>query len=134
MKKFLKMTSNRSEGGQSLVEYALILPIFLIFALFITDLGRAAYSYSVVYNAAREGARYGSINPDDFTGIQNRAKHLTSGLDQSNLFVSSATYSDTVQVDVSYTFTAATPIANILTSSNDITLTSRSTMFIEGQQ
>lgn len=50
--------SNRPRG-QSLVEFALIIPIFAALAFFIFDFGRGVYYYSAIYNAAREGARYG---------------------------------------------------------------------------
>jgi Flp pilus assembly protein TadG len=48
--------------GQELLEYALILPFFLMLAFGIIDLGLAAYSYSALQNAAREGARYAIVN------------------------------------------------------------------------
>ncbi len=42
--------------GQSLVEFAILLPVFLLIVVVIFDLGRAVYYYSVIFNAAREGA------------------------------------------------------------------------------
>jgi Flp pilus assembly protein TadG len=51
--------------GQELVEYALILPIFLIVTLGIIDLGRVVYYYSAMQNVVREGARYGSIHLEE---------------------------------------------------------------------
>lgn len=48
----------RAEGGQSLVETALMLPILLLLLVGIVDFGRAFYAYIAVTNAAREGARY----------------------------------------------------------------------------
>jgi Flp pilus assembly protein TadG len=44
------------------VELALILPVLLVAALGCTDLGRFAYSYIAVVNAARAGAGYGMMN------------------------------------------------------------------------
>jgi hypothetical protein len=49
--------------GQSLVEFALVLPIMLILLAAAIDLGRLFYAYVAVENAAKEGAFYGSRNP-----------------------------------------------------------------------
>lgn len=43
--------------GQSMVEFALILPLFVLFIVGIFELGRAFFSYIAITNAAREGAR-----------------------------------------------------------------------------
>jgi len=51
--------------GQSLLELALVLP-FLLFVLFgVLDLGRVFFSSITVISAAREGARYLSVYPED---------------------------------------------------------------------
>ena len=52
----------RSEG-QSMVEFALILPFFVLFLVGIFDLGRAFFSFITITNAAREGARYATLHP-----------------------------------------------------------------------
>ena len=52
--------------GQSLVELALILPVFLLFFAAILDLGRIAAGQVAVQNAAREGAFAAAAEPDDF--------------------------------------------------------------------
>lgn len=45
-----------------MVEFALILPVFLLVLVGIFDFGRAIYAYNNVANAAREGARTAIIN------------------------------------------------------------------------
>jgi len=52
--------------GQSLVEMALILPVFLLFFAAIIDLGRIAAGQVAVQNAAREGAFAAAVTPQDF--------------------------------------------------------------------
>lgn len=49
--------------GQSLVELALILPIFLLLIAGAVDLGRLFYSYVAIANASKEGALFGASNP-----------------------------------------------------------------------
>ncbi|MFQ5895076.1 MAG: TadE/TadG family type IV pilus assembly protein [Nitrospinota bacterium] len=48
-------------GGQGLVEFALILPVFLLIALGIMEFARAYWNMQVITNAAREGARVGIL-------------------------------------------------------------------------
>ena len=50
--------------GQSLVEFALVLPLFLLLVMGIMDLGLAVFSYNSITNAAREGARLAIVNQD----------------------------------------------------------------------
>lgn len=47
--------------GQSLVEFALVLPIFLLLLFAVVDGGRYVFASSAVSNAAREAARLGSV-------------------------------------------------------------------------
>ncbi len=61
----------RDEHGQSMVEFALILPVLILLVAGIFDLGRAFYATITITNAAREGARYGTLNPDYGQGICN---------------------------------------------------------------
>src|SRR5437870_2601945 len=46
------------ERGQSLVEFALALPVLLLLLLGLADFGRAFYYTSTIANAARVGAEY----------------------------------------------------------------------------
>jgi Flp pilus assembly protein TadG len=47
--------------GQALVEFAFTLPIFLLIIFGLIDLGRAVYVNNSLAEAARDGARYGSV-------------------------------------------------------------------------
>jgi Flp pilus assembly protein TadG len=47
--------------GQSLVEFALVLPIFLLMLFGLIDVGRFVYLNTTLSQAAREGARLGSV-------------------------------------------------------------------------
>jgi len=48
--------------GQALVEFALVLPIFLIMLMAVVDIGRAIWAQNSVAAAAREGARYAIVH------------------------------------------------------------------------
>lgn len=47
----------RDTRGQSLVEFALILPMMLVVMFMVTEFGRALYTYNVLATAARAAAR-----------------------------------------------------------------------------
>ena len=64
----------KSGRGQSLVEFALILPVFLMLLAGIIDFGFMFYSRITVINAAREGARDAVTaidNPSSIPGLVN---------------------------------------------------------------
>jgi Flp pilus assembly protein TadG len=52
---------HQRERGQSLVEFALVLPVFLILVLGILEFGIAMMDQIHVTNAANDGARAGSV-------------------------------------------------------------------------
>jgi hypothetical protein len=52
---------SRRHRGQSLVEFALVIPIFLFMFFGLIDVGRYVYLNSTLSQAAREGARLGSV-------------------------------------------------------------------------
>ncbi|QSO48169.1 TadE/TadG family type IV pilus assembly protein [Alicyclobacillus mengziensis] len=69
------------ERGQSLVEFALVLPILLLLLLGIIDFGRVLSAYYVVDHAARDAVRYASVGASDSTviqAIQNDTAALTA--------------------------------------------------------
>ena len=50
--------------GQALVEFALVIPVFLVILMGTIDLGRAVFAYNSVTNAAREEFRVAIVNQD----------------------------------------------------------------------
>lgn len=67
------------EQGQMLVEFVLILPLFLL--LGIAEFTIAVLSYNTLADAARQGARYGIVHPVDVEAIEAVAPDATSWLD-----------------------------------------------------
>jgi Flp pilus assembly protein TadG len=60
----IKLDRRHRTRGQGLVEFALILPIFLLIIFGILDIGRAVYAYNTVANSARIAARVALVNQD----------------------------------------------------------------------
>jgi len=59
----------RASRGQGLVEFAMVLPVLLLVVMGIIEFGYDFTVYSGLFNAAREGARYGITHPKDVTGV-----------------------------------------------------------------
>jgi hypothetical protein len=55
--RFPRAADGRRERGQTLVEFALALPLFVLIIFGVLDVGRFVYANSVLSQAAREGAR-----------------------------------------------------------------------------
>ena len=125
----MKKISKPSNRGQELIEFSLTLPILLLLVMMIVDMSRAAYYYSVVFNSAREGARYGAAVINAPTAdIVNAAERLAGGLDL-DLTVSKT--EDKIVVEAGYTFQPATPILWDLMGTGTIRLRSRASMQLE---
>ena len=54
--------TERRPRGQALVEFAFVVPLFLLLMFAIIDFGRYVYYVQVINNAAREGARYAIVH------------------------------------------------------------------------
>ncbi len=64
-------TARRRRGrGQSLVEFALVVPVLLLLVAATLDLGRVFYATITLNNAAREGALQAAQKPDSFQSGQ----------------------------------------------------------------
>lgn len=57
--------------GQALVEFALVLVLVLVISLGIIDFGRLFFTWSSMANAAREGARFGTVHPTWWTAADH---------------------------------------------------------------
>lgn len=69
------------QNGSALVEFALILPIFLMLLFGMIDFGRGFNTYIGMLNATREGAVWLAKNPEDTTGINGRIATELSWVD-----------------------------------------------------
>jgi Flp pilus assembly protein TadG len=85
-----KRASLRSERGQTMVEFTIILPIFLMLVLGVAQLGIAFNNYITITDAARAGARQGAVGrsvPDPTGTTISRVRSSAANLDQSKLGV-----------------------------------------------
>ncbi len=70
------------ERGSELIELAIVLPILLLIVAAIMDFGFLFQRYEVITNAAREGARLGTLPGYSDADIQSRVNNylVSSGL------------------------------------------------------
>lgn len=59
-----RRNARRRSRGQSLVEFALVLPILLLIVMVALDFGRAFFGWIGITNASRAGAAYAASHPD----------------------------------------------------------------------
>jgi len=86
----MKKRSKTSISGQTLVEFAFVLPILLLLMVAIIDFGIVFYSQMAVSNAAWEGARAGATIIDPTKGDQEiigAIQNAAYGLDTSRLVI-----------------------------------------------
>jgi Flp pilus assembly protein TadG len=134
---FRLFLTRRHEQGQSLVEFALIVPIFVLVLFAIVDGGRAIYAFSTINNAAREAARVAIVDQTlSHIQAEGQAQSVALGIPSSDVTVVYREYDDSADcpsgqtdpsvgclaaVTVAYTFTAVTPVVSQLMGSIDMT-------------
>lgn len=71
------MKKKNKLSGQSLIEFALILPILLFVVMGLFEIGRYVFYFAVLNNAVREGTRFAIVQPyEDYGAYPNET--LTS--------------------------------------------------------
>ena len=120
--------------GQALVEFALVVPLFVLLLVGLFDVGRAVFSFHTVNNAAREAARLAIVD-QTVEHIQDEA--ITAGglglqpADVTVEFVDEAgdpcpylgtddVYRCSAVVEVTYAYTASTPIVGNIVGEIDL--------------
>ena len=109
----------RSERGQSLLEFALVLPVFLVLVFGIIDFGLGLKAWISITNAAREGARVGAVR-GTCDEIRQQVKDTSGGLVTSDDQIEitpedcDGTSGDSVTVTVTYEYDLITPLGGML--------------------
>lgn len=123
------MKHKKAEKGQSLLEFALIVPILLIILAGVLDLGRLYYTYVAVTDAAAEGASYAAIHPqaNERAEVLQRAQEASGALVQIDptmvqVDCPAVAAGAPITVTVSYSFTVATPLLNVIVPSGELRL------------
>lgn len=115
----------KNERGQALVEFAVVIPIFLMLLLGILQFGIVFNNYITLTDAARAGSRVAAVSRQDScpeckakTAVQDAA----GGLDQSELGVDvDSTWQPGEQVTVIATYPYEINILGKVVASGDLT-------------
>lgn len=134
MKKKLK-----DEKGQAMVEFALILPIFLLILCAIIDFGWLFFNQLSLDNACREGARYAAVCSEEELCVQMTENHVKniiapvfSDVDISVTYTSlTDKFNGDVVVELEAEMTILTPVLGAINGSQKKTLTSEVVMRVE---
>ena len=142
---------SRGERGAELLEAAITIPILLLIAVGIFDLGRAYQTWEVLTNAAREGARVSVLPGTTVAAVQDRARaYMQSGqlsnadsatitVDRNATIVVNGGNVTASQVTVQYPFSfiALQPVARLVnpssTQSGTLTMVATALMRNEAQ-
>ena len=121
----------KREAAQSLVEFSLMLPGFLILVFGVIDFGMGLRAYITTAQATREGARYGSVgnsgvtsgailcNSGSTNSIVIKVCNTMGGLDKSRASVTVSypngqTPGNSVRVLTSYNYKYITPLSGLI--------------------
>jgi len=121
-----------SERSQSVVEFVLVLPIFLVLVMGIIDFGMGFGAYVQLRNAAREGARYAVVGnpagsyPADCTGnvTDSVIGHVCIAVNDLNLddmqsvsvqYPNGQASGNSVVVRAQYSYQLITPLGEFVT-------------------
>lgn len=121
--------------GQSMVEFVMVLPLFLIILLGMIEFGLIFNAYITIINGAREGARTGSVGGSDFQ-IESQVENISNLLDLDMLSVSISpneslrSRGDSLEVLVDYDYKMITPLIGTLLGGT-IELQGRTVMRVE---
>jgi len=111
--------------GQALVEFALVVPVFILLVAGMIDFGFGLYSYMTLISGAREGARLGVTNcsaTNCSAAVTSKVQASSSGLNPSVTVAcataagvaeacTASTAGDSVTVTASYTYNMIWPLA-----------------------
>jgi Flp pilus assembly protein TadG len=104
----------RRSRGQSLVEFAVSVPILMLVFMTIVDGGRVLFTYTALEDAAQEGAMFAAHEPAPTNPIKARVKSSSNHPEVRDATVTVACTSATVAVTAVYDLPVLTPLARII--------------------
>ncbi|MFK7777530.1 MAG: pilus assembly protein [Gimesia sp.] len=108
----LKRQTDKSRSGTTLVELAVVAPVFLVFVYAIFEFGYAFMISNIIQEATQEAAKLGRAESVTTAQVEAKVKKLLDTVFDSNLatiMVKNASQFDTAGVDVSQLDYSALP-------------------------
>lgn len=130
MKKLIKLIF-KDTRGQSLVEFALVVPVLMIILIAIVEFGRLWMTVNVLTSAAREGVRIAAITAPSTSAARSAAQNVLNGgqVKGATISVSGPNGASEVQVTVQVQYSPIT--AGLVPGLKQLTLARTSTMHWE---
>lgn len=129
-----RVIHNHKNKGQSLLEFALVVPVLFLVVLGTFDLGFAVYAGNTLSLAAREGARLGIIRSKTDAQICQRVVDTAVTLNVTCTVNPTPTriQGQPITVNATFVYAPLTPlVGNIIGNGGSITLKGQSTMIAE---
>jgi Flp pilus assembly protein TadG len=129
-----RMKRRTKERGTALVEFAFVLPIFILILIGTIEFGIVLHDYLILQNASREGARFAAVGNSQ-TAIQQRVRDFAFNLNDGSLDVqvtnAQGTRGATVTVQASYPVPLITSLMKSVIHSDTMNLRAEAQMRLE---
>lgn len=136
------MNARRRSGGQAIAEFAIAIPLFILLVFGLIDLGRLVYVNNAIAEAAREGARWGSVqqrsaNAAGRTAIEAHATGVMAAVpnpvvtvtcERGGALATTCRTNDILIVEISSEVTPLTPVLGQLVGTPTVTATAKVTV------
>jgi Flp pilus assembly protein TadG len=120
---------SRKEDGQSLVEFALVLPILIVLIFGVIEFGRLWMTVNTLSGAAREGVRVAAVTAPDAALVNNAVNNILTAANITGATITmagpNAASEVTVTVQMNYTVLTASILPGL---SGTLQLTRSATM------
>ena len=102
----MRQLFRKDKDGQSIIEFAMILPILLLVLFGITEFGRAIMVTNVLYTACREGARLAAVSPVGDPSVRDRVLEVlnAANIEAETIDIQVSALEKTVTVTVTTVF------------------------------
>ena len=124
----------KKKRGQAIVEFALILPVFILILLGIMEFGLVFHQYLVVTAASREGARVAALGGTDAetrTIVNSSAASINTGQLTTTITPTNRVKGQTVSVQVTNPVTIRAPLIAQAFPQNPFPVTGTTIMRVE---
>ena len=124
----------KKKRGQAIVEFALILPVFILILLGIMEFGLVFHQYLVVTAASREGARVAALGGSDaetLTMVNTSAVSINAGQLTTTITPANRVKGQTVSVQVTNPVTIRAPLIAQVFPQNPFPVTGTTILRVE---
>jgi len=108
----------KNKKGQAMVETIFVLPLLFLLIFGIIEFGRIYFTYMMLSNAAREGARYSVVGMSS-TDVESHINNVTSTVGTVDIDVDDETSDGNIIVSVSHNLELIMPIVGPMIDKSD---------------